>query len=217
MRRWPLAAAISYAIIVGVGLFVVPAAPEVTAPGTTLVAYYTRHAQGVRLVAWLGAISLVPLALLIAHLRSRIEGIGRDVMMLGAVGLVTSTMIWLWFGAGLALHARTLQPQTARAVADVSEFFGPILTVAVILLVGPIGAAAWRRSGGLPRWLAWLTIGLVAEQLAETTTIFGRSGFAAPGGAMNATVGAGLFLVWIVAAGIAAPSAVPLQPDTPIR
>lgn len=34
---------------------------------------------------------------------------------------------------------------------------------------------------------------------------------------MNATVGAGLFLVWIVAAGIAAPSAVPLQPDTPIR
>ena len=39
-----------------VGLFVVPAAPEVTDPGTTLVGYYTRHAQGVRLVAWLGAI-----------------------------------------------------------------------------------------------------------------------------------------------------------------
>ena len=39
------------------------------------------------------------------------------------------------------------------------------------------------------------------EQSIETITVFGKSGFIAPGGPMNFTLGAGLLLVWVIASG----------------
>ena len=100
---------------------------------------------------------MVPIVLLIAHWRSRLTGMGRDVMLLGDAGLVVSTIVWSWFNPGLALHADMLDPHVARTVADVSAYFGPVLTVSIVLLIVPIGLAAWRGEGGFPRWLAWLT------------------------------------------------------------
>jgi hypothetical protein len=47
----------------------------------------------------------------------------------------------------------------------------------------------------------------VHEQSIETITVFGTRGFIAPGGPMNFTLGAGLFLVWVIGAGVAASSA----------
>lgn len=207
MKRWPLIAAIAYAVLVCAGLTIVPAAPEVSVSGARLVRYYQDHGDGVRLAMWLSAWSMVPIVLLIAHLRSRLVGTGRDVMLLGAVGLVVPTILWSWFSLGLALHPTALDPKVARTVADVSAYFGPVLTVSIILLIVPIGLAAWRREAGLPRWLAWLTVVFALEQSIETITVFGKSGFVAPGGAMNFTLGAGLFLVWVVAAGAATASA----------
>jgi len=209
VKRWPLVAASAYAIAVVVGLFVVPSPPDVTASGAALVEYYQVHGSGVRLVAWLGAVSLGPLALLIAHLRTYVRGVGRDVMLLGAMGVMASTAIWLWLGAGLALHPSELRPDTARAIANVAAYFGPVLTVAVIMLVTPVGMSAWRGGTRLPRWLGAITAVFVVEQSLETVTIVSTSGFTAPGGAMNLTLGAGLFLVWILAAGIASTSGRP--------
>jgi hypothetical protein len=114
--------------------------------------------------------------------------------------------VWSWFNLGLALHPATLDPQVARTVADVSVYFAPVLTVSIILLIAPIGLAAWRGEGGFPRWLAWLTAVFALEQSIETITVFGKSGFIAPGGAMNFTLGAGLLLVWVIAAGAATAS-----------
>ena len=202
-QRWPLVAAVSYVVILVIGLFVAPASPGVGASGARLVLFYQAHAGGVRFITWLSAVSLIPLALLLAHLRSRLHGAARDVNLFGAVGLISSTIVWSWFGAGLALHANTLTPNTARALADVSSYFGPILTVSIVLLIAPIGVAAWHRESGLPRWLAWVTLMFAAEQTIETITIFGRHGFIAPGGPMNFELGATLFLIWILAAGIA--------------
>lgn len=204
MRRWPIVAASAYALLVAVGLFVVPAAPGVTASGQELVRHLTRHADGLRLVAWLGAVSLIPLVLLVARLRQVVDGIGRDVLLFGSVGLVASTTVWVWFGAGLALHPSALQPATARAMADVSAYFGPVLTVAVLLMAAPVGVAAWRGTGNLPRWLAWVSGAVVAEQVVESFTVFGRSGAFAPGGLLNMDVGPALFLIWIVSAGVGA-------------
>ena len=203
MMRWPLLAAVAYAAAVFAGLFVAPAAPAVTASGATLVDYYQHHANGVRIIAWLGAVSLIPLALLIAHLRSQLTGISRDITFLGGIGVLSATSIWLWFGAGLALHPATLQPETARTIANISAYFGPTLTVGIILLVTPVGVAAWRGNPGLSHWLAWITAVFVIEQAAETVTILNTDGFTAPGGTMNLTVGAGLFVIWIISAGIA--------------
>jgi len=204
MRRWPLFAAIAYVVLLFAGLVVVPAAPEVTASGERVVRYYQDHGDGVRWAMWLGTWSTVPIVLLVAHLRSRLAGTGRDVMLLVAAGLVVTTAVWSWFNAGLALHPRTLDPHVARTVADVSAYFGPVLTVSIVLLVVPIGLAAWRGEGGFPRWLAWLTIVFALEQSVETVTVLGKRGFIAPGGPMNFTLGAGLFFVWVIAAGVAA-------------
>jgi hypothetical protein len=215
VKRWPVLAAAAYVVAVSTGLFLVPSAPRVTASGSTLVAYYQHHGDGVRAATWLGAVSLAPLALLVAHLRSFTTGIGRDVTMLGAVGLLSATSIWLWFGAGLALNPDNLQPGTARTAANISAYFGPVLTVAVVLLVAPIGLAARRESSGLSRWLAYITAAFVLEQAIETVTIVNTTGFTAPGGAMNLTLGAGLFLVWVLAAGIAS-TASPLSTSTPV-
>ena len=207
MTRWPLFAAIAYVILLFAGLLVVPAAPEVTASGARLVRYFHDHAGGVRVVTWLGAWSMVPLVLLVAHLRSRLAGMGRDVMLLGAAGLVVSTMVWAWVNAGLALHPDTLDPNVARTAADIGAYFGPVLTVSIVLLIVPVGLAAWRGEGGFPRWLAFVTAVFAAEQSIETITIFGKRGFIAPGGAMNFTLGAGLLLVWVISAGVASSSA----------
>jgi hypothetical protein len=204
MKRWPLVAALGYVVLVSAGLILLPAAPDVTESGARIVRYYHDHDDGVRVATWLSAWSMVPLVLLVAHLRSRLAGVSRDVMLLGAAGLVVTATVFSWFNLGLALHADTLDPQVARTVTDVSAYFGPILTVSLVLLVAPIGLAAWRREGGFPRWLAWLTAVFALEQSIETITVFGKRGFIAPGGAMNFMLGAGLFLAWIIGAGVAA-------------
>jgi hypothetical protein len=214
MKRWPLFAAIAYVVLLFAGLFVVPAAPEVSASGVRLVRYFQDHGNGVRTVTWLSAWSMVPLVLLVASLRSRLAGISRDVMLLGAAGLVTSTIVWSWINAGLALHPDTLDPHVARTAADIGAYFGPVLTVSIILLIVPIGLGAWRGECGLPRWLAWFTLVFAVEQSIESITVFGKRGFIAPGGPMNFTLGAGLFLVWVISAGVAA-SSVPLSVEEP--
>ena len=203
MRRWPLLAAIAYVVPLFAGLFVLPAAPEVNVSGARLVRYYSDHGNGIRVVTWLSTVSMVPIVLLLSHLRSRLMGMSRDVMLFGAVGLVVPTTIWSWFNAGLALHAGSLDPHVARTVVDVSLYFGPVLTVSIVLLIAPIGLAAWRGEGGFPHWLVWITALFGLEQSIETITVLGKRGSIAPGGPMNFMLGAGLFAVWVIAAGAA--------------
>ena len=42
------------------------------------------------------------------------------------------------------LVARDLDPKVARTVADIGRYFGPTLTVMIVLVVVPVGVAAWR-------------------------------------------------------------------------
>jgi hypothetical protein len=202
-KRWPLVAALAYVVPLVIGLFVMPVAPGVTASGRELVAFYRAHGDEVRLGVWVATLTVIPLALLLAHIRMRLVGLAREVMGIGSVSLIVLTCVWLWSGAGLALHADTLRPDVARTVADVSAFYGPVLTVSIALLVGAVGMAAWRGDGGLPRWLAYVSGVYAAEQLIETITVFGHEGFIAPGGDMNFGLGAGMLLIWLVAAAVA--------------
>jgi hypothetical protein len=202
MKRWPLYAAIAYVALLLISLAVVPALPEVSDSGTKVVRFFQDHANGVRVFVWLAAWSTVPLVLLFAALRARLRGTARDVMLLGAASVVITSILWTWFSAGLALHPSTLDASTARTISDIAAYYGPILTVSIVLVIAPVGLAAWRNDG-FPKWLAWVTLVFVLEQSIETITIFGKSGFTEPGGPMNFTLGAGLYIVWLICAGAA--------------
>ena len=202
MKRWPLVAAIAYAVLVVITISVVPAAPEATASGAKVVRYFQDHGGGMRAAMWLYTWATGPVVLLIAALRARLTGIGRDVMLIGGAGVAITSVVWAWFNLGLALHPAGLDPKTARTVTDVSLYFGPTLTVLIVLFVVPVGLAAWHREG-FPRWLAWVTLVFALEQSIETITVFGKKGFIAPGGPMNLMLGAGLYLVWLICAGAA--------------
>jgi hypothetical protein len=205
MKRWPLLAALAYAVIVFAALTFVPAAPEASASGAKVVRYFQDHGGALRASLWLTTWATVPLVLLMAALRARLTGLGRDVMLIGSAGVVITGVVWSWFSFGLALHPSGLEPQVARTVADVSLFFGPSLTVLILLFIVPVGVAAWRGDG-FPRWLAWVTFVFAVEQSIETITMLGKKGFIAPGGPMNFMLGAGLYLIWLVCAGAAVSS-----------
>jgi hypothetical protein len=196
-------AAIVYVILAFVALSAAPTAPGATASGAKLVRYYQDHGAALRTSGWIITWSAVPLILLLAALRARLRGYGRDIMLLGAVGVIAAGAVFSWIALGLALHSSTLNADVARTVTDVSLYFGPTLTIAIVVMIAPIGWAAWKKDG-YPRWLAYVTLVFVIEQSIETITIFGKRGFIEPGGAMNFKLGAGMYLVWLVCAGIAA-------------
>lgn len=199
-RRWPLLVACAFAVLFVAGQLVVPAPPAADAKGTVIVAYYRDHASAIRWSVWLTTLAGLAFVPVMAGMRRAATGLGRDVLLLGAASVLVATMIWTWISAALAYSPGRLDPSVATTMTALAAFYGPTLTVSVILLAAPLGWSAHRSKGMLPRWLAPVTAVLVAEQLVETLTIFGRSGFLAPGGPMNLLLGAGLFVAWVIAA-----------------
>lgn len=205
-RRWPLFAALAFTLLFVFGQLVVPTPPQARASGAKVIAYYQEHRKAVRLSVWFTALAGIAFVPLIAWLRQHTRGLGRDVFLIAATAIVVETTIWTWFSAALALHPGALTPGTARTIMDVAAYYGPVLTVTVILLVAPVALASWNGANGAPRWLAWLSVALIVEQAIETLTVFGTSGFVAPGGPMNLVLGAGLFVIWVIACAAALPT-----------
>ena len=59
---------------------------------------------------------------------------------------------------------------------------------------------AFGPSPVIPRWLGWLSIVFFVEQGVETVTVFGTSGFLAPGGTMNIYLGGAIGMAWVIGA-----------------
>jgi hypothetical protein len=77
-----------------------------------------------------------------------------------------------------------------------------------MLTLGPIAFVSLRQAR-LPRWVGILAAVCLIEQIAETVTVFGTTGFTAAGGPMNTILGAGLTIVTWVVAGVAASRQIP--------
>ncbi len=60
-----------------------------------------------------------------------------------------------------------------------------------------IAALGFGVSPIIPRWLAWLNVIFLLEQAIETITVFGQTGFIAPGGSMNVYLGGALGFLWV--------------------
>ncbi len=202
IRRTPLVAAAAFAVLSVCATVLVPGGPGVERPGADIVDHLAAHTGMIRLQALLGALALLALVVVIGYGRDRLDGPAGYVFTVGAAVLIAQVGISTWFGAGLALHAGSLEPATARALADIASMRGPVLTVAAIMLAGPVVWAA--RQGRFPRWLAVIAAVFVVEQFVELLTIIGPVGsFIAPGGPMNVYLGGVLFVLFVVALGLA--------------
>jgi hypothetical protein len=135
--------------------------------------------------------------------RARLPSPHRDVFFFGAVAFVAETTVQSWLWAGATWHANGLTPATARTLLDLASFWGPTLTSTTVTMLAPIAVWALAREAVVPRWVALLAGVAAAEQVAETVTVFGRSGFIAPGGPMNTYLGAGLVAGALLALGVA--------------
>lgn len=208
VRRAPLAAAIAFAVLSVLAVVVVPLGPGVERSGAEVVEHLTAHADMIRLRALLAAAALMALVVVIGYARERLDGPAGFIFTVGAAILIAQVGVQLWLTSGMALHASSLDPATARVLADIASMWGPLLTVTGLMLAGPVIWAS--RNGRFPHWLAVVAAVFAVEQLVQLLTIIGPPGsFIAPGGPMTVYLGGALFLVFLFALGVG--SAQPIE------
>ncbi|WP_231992611.1 hypothetical protein [Mycobacterium sp. 1164985.4] len=208
-RRVPMVAAIAFAVLYALALLIVPALPGIDRPGLDIVTHLNEHSGAMRTQALLLAFGSLALVVVLGHARDRLAGPYAFVFTIGSAVVLVQISIATWFTAGLSLHPGDLGSGTARAITDVVTMWGPILTVADIMVAAPILLAA--NEGRFPRWVGIVAAVFAVEQLIETITIIGPPGsFISPGGPMNLYLGGPLFILFFLALGVALS-----LPDTP--
>ena len=186
-----------------VALLMVPTLPGTDQPASAVVSHLRDHADALRVQALLLTLGFLALAIVLAYARSRLDGPAGYAFTIGSALIIAEFSVELWFTGGLALHATSLDPVVARTVADLALMFGPILTVADVIVAVPIVLGA--KAGRFPRWLGVLAAVFALEQFVETVTIIGAPGaFISPGGPMNMFLGGALFIVFFLALGVSA-------------
>jgi hypothetical protein len=204
-RRIPLFAGIVFAVLFTVALLMVPTLPGTDQPASAVVSHFRDHASALRLQALLLTLGFLALVIVLSYARTRLEGPAGYAFTMGSALIVAEFSVELWFSSGLALHADTLDPAIVRTMTDVALMFGPILTVADVIVAVPIALASW--AGRFPRWLGVLAAIFAAEQFVETVTVVGGPGlFISPGGAMNMFLGGALFIIFFLALGVSTAS-----------
>ncbi len=201
-RRTPMVAGIAFAVLYAVALVMVPTLPGIDKPGSAIVSHVNEHASAMRAQALLMAFGSLALVVLMAYTRDRLTGPPAHVFTIGATAVVVQVGIATWFSAGRALHPDQLGSATARTVTDVVTMWGPMLTIADIMVAVPVLLAA--NAGEFPRWLGIVAAVFAVEQLIETITIIGPpSSFISPGGSMNFYLGGPLFILFFLTLGVA--------------
>ncbi len=113
------------------------------------------------------------------------------------LGFALTAQVQAWFWAGLAFHPDGLDPAAARVIFDIPAYWGPLVNGSTMTMAAPVAALGLGASPIIPRWLTWLSIIFFVEQAIETITVFGQSGFIAPGGTMNVYLGGVLGFLWV--------------------
>jgi hypothetical protein len=201
-RYVPAVAAVVFAVLYFAAASMIVGSPGVDKSGDGVVSYLRDHASALRVQGLLGSLGGLALVIVLGYARDRLEGPFAYVFTIGSAVVLAEVSIVMWFWSGLALHADRLDPGIARALLDVSAMWGPVLTVADVMVALPIVLAA-TAGGQFPRWLGVLGAVFAIEQLIETVTIVGGPGeFISPGGPMNYYLGGTLFIVFFLALGL---------------
>jgi hypothetical protein len=202
-------AGIAFAVLFTAALLTVPTLPGIDRPGYDIVSYVNGHSAAMRMQALVVAFGLLALVVVLGFARERLTGPSGHVFTIGSAVMLVEVFVAMWFTAGLALHPDVLGSATARTITDILAMWGPILTMADIMVAVPILLAA--NEGRFPRWLGIGAAVFAVEQLIETITIIGPpASFISPGGAMNFYLGGPLFIIFFLGLGVA----LSLEPTT---
>ena len=162
--------------------------PTINSSGQEVVDWFSAHGTNARIYAWTAAFTSLGLAIFAGQVAALLPQPHRYIFLAGVLGSALTAQVQAWIWAGLAFHP-DLDPSAARTIFAIACFWGPLLngsttTMAVAFI--PLGLG---RAPIIPGWLTWLSIAFFVEQAIETITVFGQSGFIAPGGAMNVYLG----------------------------
>jgi hypothetical protein len=172
--------------------------PTIESSGQEIVDWFTDNGTNARVYAWTAAFAALALTVFGSMVTALLPKPHRYIFFGGVLMWVVTGMVQAWFFAGLALHPVGLDPATAQTLFDIPQYWGPIINGSTMAMAAAIVPLGFGSSRVVPRWLAWLSVVLFVEQAIETITVFGQSGFIAPGGTMNLYLGGVIGMVWVI-------------------
>ncbi|KZL20928.1 hypothetical protein PsAD2_00920 [Pseudovibrio axinellae] len=171
--------------------------PTIDSGGDEVVQWFTKHGANARIYAWTAAFFSLGLSIFAGQVSAVLPKPHCFIFLAGVLGFALTAQVQAWFWAGLAYHPEGLDPVTARALFSITSYWGPLVNGSTTAMAVAIAALGFGRSSIIPNWLKWLSIVFFAEQAVETVTVFGSTGFIAPGGTMNVYLGGIIGFLWI--------------------
>jgi hypothetical protein len=171
--------------------------PTIDSSGQEIVQWFSDNGTGARIYAWTAAFISLGLAVFGGQVSALLPKPHRYIFLAGVMGCAITAQIQAWFWAGLAYHPQDLDPAAARTIFDIAAYWGPLVNGSTTTMAAAIAALGFGVSPIVPRWLMSLSAIFFLEQAIETVTVFGRTGFIAPGGTMNVHLGGALGFLWV--------------------
>ena len=171
--------------------------PTIESSGKQIVAWFSDHGTSARIYAWAAPFLSLGLAIFGGQVSAVLPKPHRYIFLAGVLGFAITAQVQAWFWAGLALYPRDLDPAAARTFFVIPAYWGPMVNGSTTTMAVAVAALGFGTSPIIPRWLTWLSVIFLVEQAIETVTVFGKTGFIAPGGAMNVYLGGVIGFIWI--------------------
>jgi hypothetical protein len=170
--------------------------PTAESTGDEIVQWFVDNGSSARVYAWTAAFVSLGLGIFGGQVSALFPKPHRYIFLAGVLGFAITAQVQAWFWAGLALHPEGLDPGAARTIFDIPNYWGPLVNGSTTTMAIAVAALGLGASPLVPRWLMWLSVLFFAEQAIETVTVFGKSGFIAPDGAMNVYLGGVIGFAW---------------------
>lgn len=189
-----LAAGVSYiASFVALG----SSFPTIDSSGQEIVEWFSNNGTKARIYSWTAAFFSLGLVIFGGQVSTLLPAPHRYIFMAGVIGCAVTAQVQAWFWAGLAHHPQGLDPAAARSIFNIATYWGPLVNGSTTAMAVPVAALGFGASPIVPRWLTWLSAIFFLEQAIETITVFGQTGFIAPGGTMNVYLGGVIGFMWL--------------------
>jgi hypothetical protein len=171
--------------------------PTIDSRGQEIVEWFSDNGTRARIYAWTAAFVSLGLAVFGGQVSALLPKPHRYIFLVGVLGFAITSQVQAWFWAGLAHHPQGLDPAAARTIFAIPTYWGPLVNGSTATMAAAVAALGFGVSPIVPRWLTWLSAIFLLEQAIETITVFGQTGFVAPGGTMNVYVGGAIGFLWI--------------------